>query len=280
MTTSPKTTKDEALKLALEILEKGDLLCEVTAASILREALAQPAADDADPNAPWLTEAHMLCSDQGIPLGHITARIRALRDKLDADDKAGGWLSDDVCSFCAGSGVVTGMTSHLGPDDYEFDTDCEACHGTGSADVRDAIKALSYQPHTVKTGVQMVDRAAVLRIIDAHVALLAAAHKAGGEADQGWKMVPVQATHNILAAAKQPGSWCEKWQRMVAASPNYTRPQPRADQPEERVAMTDEQAKQMLVDTLGMAALHGPVMRACFDAVRATEAAYGIKEQA
>lgn len=46
MTTSPKPTKDEALKLALAVLEKGDLLCELAAASILREALAQPAADD------------------------------------------------------------------------------------------------------------------------------------------------------------------------------------------------------------------------------------------
>lgn len=40
--------------------------------------------DDADPNAPWLTEAHMLCTDQGIAAGHITERLRALREKLAA----------------------------------------------------------------------------------------------------------------------------------------------------------------------------------------------------
>ena len=31
-----------AMKLALDALEKGDLLCEVTAANILRKALAEP----------------------------------------------------------------------------------------------------------------------------------------------------------------------------------------------------------------------------------------------
>jgi len=36
---------------------------------------------DADQNAPWLTEAHLLCSDHGIPQGNLTERIRALRDK-------------------------------------------------------------------------------------------------------------------------------------------------------------------------------------------------------
>lgn len=49
----------------------------------------QPAADDKDSNAPWLTEAHMLCTDAGIPHGNIIERIKALREKL-ADDKTGG----------------------------------------------------------------------------------------------------------------------------------------------------------------------------------------------
>ena len=45
----------------------------------------QPAVQpDADPNAPWMTEAHMLCTDHGIPQGNLTDRIRALRDKLKA----------------------------------------------------------------------------------------------------------------------------------------------------------------------------------------------------
>lgn len=39
-------------------------------------------APDTDPNAQWLTEAHMLCTDHGIPQGHITGRIQALREKL------------------------------------------------------------------------------------------------------------------------------------------------------------------------------------------------------
>lgn len=43
---------------------------------------------DADPNAPWLTEAHMLCTDQGVPQCNITDRIRALRDKLEQPSQA------------------------------------------------------------------------------------------------------------------------------------------------------------------------------------------------
>lgn len=36
-------------------------------------------AKDANPNAPWLSEAHMLCTDLEIPPGDITERIQALR---------------------------------------------------------------------------------------------------------------------------------------------------------------------------------------------------------
>jgi hypothetical protein len=35
----------------------------------------------------WLTLAHIICSDQGIPPGHIMARLEQLRDKLDDDLK-------------------------------------------------------------------------------------------------------------------------------------------------------------------------------------------------
>lgn len=48
-------------------------------------ALAEPAVvkdsltADADPNAPWLTEAHTLCADLGIPPGHISELVKALR---------------------------------------------------------------------------------------------------------------------------------------------------------------------------------------------------------
>lgn len=72
-----------------------------------------------------------------------------------------------LCGHCDGSGTVTAVTGHLGPDDYEYETQCEACHGTGSSDIRDAINALSYQPHSVTPGRQMVYRGDVLRIIAA-----------------------------------------------------------------------------------------------------------------
>ena len=34
---------------------------------------------EADPNAPWLTKAHMLCTDHGVPQGNIEWRIEVLR---------------------------------------------------------------------------------------------------------------------------------------------------------------------------------------------------------
>lgn len=54
----------------------------------IRAALAATPAPEADPNAPWLTEAHMLCTEQGIPQGHIADRIKALRVALDAPEAA------------------------------------------------------------------------------------------------------------------------------------------------------------------------------------------------
>lgn len=36
-----------------------------------------------DINAPWLTTAHIICSDAGISHGHIADRLTLLRDKLD-----------------------------------------------------------------------------------------------------------------------------------------------------------------------------------------------------
>ena len=38
--------------------------------------------DDTDPNADWLTTAHLLCTDHGIAQGHISVRLEALREKL------------------------------------------------------------------------------------------------------------------------------------------------------------------------------------------------------
>ena len=45
----------------------------------------KPDASEADANAPWLTEAHSLCADLGIPPGNISARLAALREKIIAN---------------------------------------------------------------------------------------------------------------------------------------------------------------------------------------------------
>jgi len=78
------------------------------------------------------------------------------------------------CRNCGGSGTVRAMTTDRGPDDYEYDAECVACRGTGSADIRDAIKALPYSLHRVKPGVEVVSRSAVLSIIEARAAADAA----------------------------------------------------------------------------------------------------------
>ncbi len=82
------------------------------------------------------------------------------------------------CTKCQGAGTVRSMTSHLGPDDYEFDEDCPACQGTGSADLRDAINALGHWDHKTDIHRTLIERSAVLRIIDARAALSASPEEA------------------------------------------------------------------------------------------------------
>ena len=79
--------------------------------------------------------------------------------------------NDHDCPTCSGEGLVRLMTSHLGPDDYEYDAQCQDCAGTGSANPKTAIESLPYSLHRVR-GCQVVERAAVLRIIEAHLARL------------------------------------------------------------------------------------------------------------
>ena len=59
---------------------------EMLLASMAEELLAPPATaareQEADPNAPWLAKAHMLCTDHGISQGHISDRLDKLRDAL------------------------------------------------------------------------------------------------------------------------------------------------------------------------------------------------------
>jgi hypothetical protein len=78
--------------------------CEAVAfkAEISRLKAETDNCPDGDPNAPWLSLAHMICSDAGIPPGHITTRLEALREKLDAPSDAAmlDWLEKSTISFC------------------------------------------------------------------------------------------------------------------------------------------------------------------------------------
>lgn len=66
-------------------VEQGDGFDDVCLATIKRVRAAMAQADEVDPNAPWLSDAHALCADHGIPPGHIADRIKALREKLDME---------------------------------------------------------------------------------------------------------------------------------------------------------------------------------------------------
>jgi hypothetical protein len=86
------------------------------------------------------------------------------------------------CRKCNGSGTISTMTSHLGPDDYEFEESCPSCCGTGSADLRDAVNALGYWKLKMDVERVVVARSDVLRILDAHAAL--AAHRSNAAAQE------------------------------------------------------------------------------------------------
>jgi hypothetical protein len=53
--------------------------------------------------------------------------------KANAPDRLKSAAPEDAppCPMCEGSGEVTATTSHLGPDDYDFQDNCPHCGGTG-----------------------------------------------------------------------------------------------------------------------------------------------------
>jgi len=61
-------------------LTTEDRLACKRGATALRELKTLRA--DTHINAPWLSEAHALCADVGIPSGHISDRLKALRQKI------------------------------------------------------------------------------------------------------------------------------------------------------------------------------------------------------
>lgn len=62
-----------------------ELRAQQYATEYARAALqAAPVQEDTSENAPWLTLAHIICADAGVPPGHISDRLKVLRDKLEA----------------------------------------------------------------------------------------------------------------------------------------------------------------------------------------------------
>ena len=76
-------TQRIAMEQALEVLERGDLLCEITAAGILRTALAEPA--EQEPNAFGV----LFAVEQAIQNGDCPWQIEQAFDEYEAERKNG-----------------------------------------------------------------------------------------------------------------------------------------------------------------------------------------------
>lgn len=100
-------------------------------------------------------------------------------------EQAGEVPEPDACPMCLGEGSVRSHTTHLGPDDYDYDENCPACNGTGSADMSDAINSLGYWEHRTDITRFVVEREAVLRIVKARSAYAAAREAAERERVRG-----------------------------------------------------------------------------------------------
>lgn len=73
--------------------------------------------------------------------------------------------TENLCPECGGSGHVMRSTSHLGPDDYDFECSCDACNGTGSGNLIEIIESLGYWKHKTDIERTLIERSAVLRIL-------------------------------------------------------------------------------------------------------------------
>jgi hypothetical protein len=98
----PLSDEREAGKIDANVLErmakerpdeyflKGSGILKLTSAiryleqqnrALLSQSAQPQVSDETDLNAPWLTIAHAICTDAGIPQGHITDRLTKLREK-------------------------------------------------------------------------------------------------------------------------------------------------------------------------------------------------------
>lgn len=80
---------------------------------------------EADPNAYWLTRAHMLCTDAGVPQGEIWTRIEALRIAFERQQEQVNALlnhcDEPECATCS-----TIICPHEEPMHFHHDG-CPAC---------------------------------------------------------------------------------------------------------------------------------------------------------
>ena len=73
-------TKEPCNPLCELCVKRGYISCANVA--VTTPIPTQAASNESDPNAPWLTKAHILCTDHGVPQGSIEWRIETLTELL------------------------------------------------------------------------------------------------------------------------------------------------------------------------------------------------------
>lgn len=164
---------------------------------LVANAVQPQAQGEADPNAPWLTKAHMLCTDHGVPQGNIEWRLEVLRglfaEHPQATEPAANWATyPEKCPitrrdfFMVIEHPELGMVpTYGGPyDSYTIP------HMEGKPDQQMHERELQCHRFDHDLGYWVDDESIPLRVI--HDDFLPADEATDVALPAGWKMVPVE----------------------------------------------------------------------------------------
>lgn len=124
-----------------------ELRAQQYATGYARTALQSiPMQKDTSENAPWLTLAHIICADAGVPPGHISDRLKALRDKLEAPEQASNPVEFDGIKTATVQAQEPFMFGIMGPDGKAHMD--EHCVAPDAASLYDELNGLNDSPDT------------------------------------------------------------------------------------------------------------------------------------
>lgn len=105
---------------------------------------AVPVQADTSDNAPWLTLAYIICADAGVPPGHISDRMKALRAKLEAPAQASNSVEFDGIKTAPVQAQEPFMFGIMGPDGKAHMD--EHCVAPDAASLYDELNGLNDSP--------------------------------------------------------------------------------------------------------------------------------------